>query len=125
MPTTNLVQLDELSELIGNPSVAAGTYSGAVVTLSANPGDVELVTAAEPEAGFPVAGGTAISSAAIQIQGATGSTGAKTVPIHVKFDAPISLTRPSSSGTRRRRMAAPRSGPSISMDRYLTSASMR
>src|ERR1700733_4814643 len=51
-PTINLVQLDQLGELLGTVSVPAGSYTGAILTISANPGDVSLVVAADPEAGF-------------------------------------------------------------------------
>jgi hypothetical protein len=90
-PVTNLVQLDNLSEVIGQPLVNAGTYKGAIVTVSANPGDVQLVTASDPEPGFPVAAGTAIPATAIQIQGARGGTGSLTVPINVRFESPITV----------------------------------
>src|SRR5579884_3806707 len=36
-PVTNLVQLDQLADLLGNLPVAAGTYTSAIVTISANP----------------------------------------------------------------------------------------
>jgi hypothetical protein len=36
-PLVNLVQLDQLAEILGNPSVPAGTYTGATLTVSANP----------------------------------------------------------------------------------------
>ena len=51
----NLVQLDQLGEILGNVSVTAGTYTGAILTLSANPGDVILTAANNPESGFPLA----------------------------------------------------------------------
>ena len=89
VPTTNLVQLDDLSEVIGSPAVPAGTYSAAVVTVSANPGDVALVTAAEPETGFPLAGGTTVPGTDIQIQNTTGAAGSLTVPVKVKFESPV------------------------------------
>ena len=38
-PTINLVQLDQLGEILGNISVPVGTYTGAVVTISGNPGE--------------------------------------------------------------------------------------
>ena len=41
-PYVNLEQLDQLAELLGNVSIPAGTYSGAVLTLGGNPGDVIL-----------------------------------------------------------------------------------
>ena len=91
VPTTNLVQLDDLADVIGNPAVPADTYTGAVVTVAANPGDVDLITAAEPEAGFPVAGGTMIASSQIQIQHTSGNSGDLTVPVKVNFESPITV----------------------------------
>jgi hypothetical protein len=42
VPLVNLAQLDQIAEILGNASVPAGTYTGAVLTISANPGDVLL-----------------------------------------------------------------------------------
>src|SRR5579862_6081002 len=93
----NLEQLDQLGEILGNVSVPVGTYSGAVVTVGANPGDVQLVTSEDPEAGFAAPASTAIASADIQIQGATGATGSRTVPIKVNFASAPSVTANSSN----------------------------
>ena len=41
-PYLNLEQLDNLGEILGNVSVPVGTYTGAVVTVGGNPGDVLL-----------------------------------------------------------------------------------
>jgi Domain of unknown function (DUF4382) len=84
-PYVNLVQLDQLGELLGNVNVPAGTYSGAVLTIAANPGDVLLTVASNPESGFPIAGGTSIPADEIQIQGAQGASGSKTVAVTVNF----------------------------------------
>jgi hypothetical protein len=89
VPTINLVQLDQLGELLGTLSVPAGTYTSAILTVSANPGDVTLVVAADPETGFAGTAGATIPSSQIQIQGATGSAGSKTVPVNVNFDSPL------------------------------------
>ncbi len=89
VPTLNLVQLDQLGELLGTVSVPAGTYTGAILTVSANPGDVTLIVAADPEAGFAGTPGATIPSNQIQIQGATGNAGSKTVPVKVNFDSPL------------------------------------
>ena len=89
VPTINLVQLDQLGELLGTLSVPAGTYTSAVLTISANPGDVSLVVSADPEAGFAGAAGAIIPPSQIQIQGATGSAGSKTVPVNVNFGSPL------------------------------------
>jgi hypothetical protein len=61
-PTVNLAQLDQIAEILGNASVPVGTYTGAVLTVSANPGDILLTTSADPEAGFAAAASTSISS---------------------------------------------------------------
>lgn len=52
VPTLNLVELDQLGDLLGTLPVPAGTYTGAILTISANAGDVTLVVAADPETGF-------------------------------------------------------------------------
>src|SRR5690349_1475143 len=82
-PYVNLEQLDQLGEILGNVSVPAGTYSGAVLTLAANPGDVLLTVAADPQSGFPLAGGTSVPADEIQFQGARGSAGMRTVAVNV------------------------------------------
>jgi Domain of unknown function (DUF4382) len=89
VPTINLVQLDQLGEILGTLSVPAGTYTGAILTISANPGDVTLVVSADPEAGFAGTAGAIIPSSQIQIQGATGSAGNKTVPVNVNFSSSL------------------------------------
>src|SRR5580692_10258766 len=89
VPTINLVQLDQLGELLGTFSVPAGNYTGAILTVSANSGDVTLVVSADPEAGFAGTPGATIPPSQIQIQGATGSAGSKTVPINVNFSSPL------------------------------------
>ena len=91
VPTLNLVDLDQLGDVLGSLSVPAGTYTSAILTISANPGDVSLVVSADPEAGFAGAPGATIPSNQIQIQGATGSAGSKTVPVTVNFDMPLSV----------------------------------
>jgi Domain of unknown function (DUF4382) len=92
VPVTNLVELDQLGELLGSPSVPAGTYTSAILTISANPGDVTLVVSADPEAGFAGTAGATIPSSQIQIQGATGSAGSKTVPVTVNLASPLTVT---------------------------------
>jgi len=86
----NLAQLDNLDEIISSVALNPGdTYTGATLTLSANPGDVTLITSPDPEVGFPAAPGVQIASAVIQIQGATGSTGNKVVSVPVTFATPL------------------------------------
>ncbi len=59
-PTVNLAELDQIAEILGNVSVPTGTYTGAVLTVSGNQGDISLVVAADPEAGFDAMPGTTI-----------------------------------------------------------------
>ena len=92
VPTINLVQLDQLGELLGTVSVPAGTHTGAILTISANSGDVTLIVSADPEAGFAGTPGATIPPNQIQIQGATGSAGSKTVPVNVSFSSPLTVT---------------------------------
>ncbi len=89
VPSINLVELDQLSDLLGTLSVPAGTYSSAILTIGANQGDVTLVVAADPETGFAGTPGATIPANQIQIQGAAGSSGSKTVPVTVNFDEPL------------------------------------
>ena len=52
---TNLVDFDNLSQVLGTTSLVTDvpmTFTGAIVTLSANPGDVSLSAATDPESGF-------------------------------------------------------------------------
>jgi hypothetical protein len=91
-PTINLVQLDQLSEVLGDASVAAGTYTGATLTISANPGDVTLTASADPEVGFAGTAGATVPASQIEIMGATGSSGSMTVPVNVNFVSPLVVT---------------------------------
>ena len=91
-PTLNLVELDNLSDIIGSVSVPVGTYSGAVITVAANPGDVQLTVSSNPESGFPVAAGVTIPPSQIQIMHTQGSSGSMTVPITLSFDNPLDVT---------------------------------
>jgi len=91
-PIINLVQLDQLSEILGNLTVADGTYTGATLTIGGNPGDVLLTASADPEAGFAGTAGATVPSNQINIQGATGSAGSLTVPVTVNFVSPLVVT---------------------------------
>lgn len=90
-PYVNLEQLDQLGEILGNVNVPNGTYTGAVLTVGANPGDLLLTVSADPESGFPLAPGTVIAPALIQILGKQGSSGNFTVPVKVTFDSPLTV----------------------------------
>jgi hypothetical protein len=92
VPTLNLVDLDQLGDIIGMLPVPANTYTGAILTISGNAGDVTLVVAADPEAGFAGTPGATIPSNQIQIIGATGSAGSKTVPVNVNFNPALTVT---------------------------------
>jgi len=91
-PMVNLEQLDQIGEVLGNVSVPDGTYTGAIVTVGANPGDVELVVAAEPDSGFAGTAGATIPSSDIEIVGAQGASGSLSVPVSVSFDQPLVVT---------------------------------
>jgi len=85
----NLVELDQISEILANATVPAGTYTAATLMLSANPGDVALTASADPNVGFAAGPGAVIPSDQIQIQGTQGATGNLTVPVTVTFASPL------------------------------------
>jgi len=89
VPTVNLVELDQIAEILGNTPVPAGTYAAAVLTVSANPGDVSLTVAANPETGFAAMPGTTIPGSQIQIQHAEGTAPNLSVPVKVDFVSPL------------------------------------
>jgi hypothetical protein len=97
VPTINLEQLDQLGEILGNVSVPVGTYTGAIVTVAGNPGDVILTASADPEAGFSLAAGASVSSSNIEIQHTQGSAPDLEVPISVSFLTPLTVTTTSSN----------------------------
>src|SRR5450432_2901099 len=95
VPVTNLVDLDNLSEVLGNASLVtdtAMTFTSAIVTLSANPGDVTLTAASDPESGFQAAPGAVVPAANIQIQHPQGSAPNMTVAVPITFDSPMQVT---------------------------------
>ena len=85
----NLVQLDNIRDILGNATVPSGTYTSAILTLSANAGDVVLRASSDPSAGFAAAAGAQIPASQIQIQGTQGAAGSLTVPVNVVFDTPL------------------------------------
>jgi hypothetical protein len=89
VPVTNLVLLDQIDDLLGNTAIPLGNYTGAILTVSANPGDLLLTTATNPEAGFAAPAGTTIAANEIQVQHTQGATGSLTVPVTVNFDSPL------------------------------------
>ena len=92
VPVINLVQLDQLGELIANAQIPAGTYTSATITISANPGDVMLTAAADPEAGFAGTAAATVPSSQIQIQGTTGAAGSLTTTVSVNLVSPLVVT---------------------------------
>lgn len=88
----NLIELDQIAEILNSVTVPPGTYTGATLTLSANPGDVALTASSEPDPGFAGTPGEIVPSSQIQIQGATGSAGSLTVPLNVSFVSPVTVT---------------------------------
>jgi len=92
VPVINLVQLDQLSEILGNLTVPVGTYTSATLKIAGNPGDILLTASADPEAGFAGTPGATIPSNQIDIQGTTGSAGSLTVPVNVNFVSPLVVT---------------------------------
>jgi hypothetical protein len=95
VPVTNLVDLDNLSQVLGNTDLATDapmTFSGAIVTMSANPGDVSLTAATDPQSGFQGAPGANIPSTSIQIQHTQGSAPGMTVAVPVNFNSPLVVT---------------------------------
>lgn len=91
-PVINLVQLDQLGEILGNLTVPAGTYTGAILTIAGNPGDVLLTVSSDPEPGFAGTPGATIPANQIDIQGTTGTAGNLTVPVRVGFASPLVVT---------------------------------
>ena len=96
-PYVNLEQLDQLGEILGNVSVPVGSYSGATLTIAANPGDVLLTAASDPQSGFPLPGGTSVPADEIQIQHAQGSVGNLTVSVNLTFDSPLEVSASTSN----------------------------
>jgi len=84
-PMLNLAELDQISEVLGNVSVPVGTYTAAVLTISANKGDVLLTASADPEAGFAGTPGATVDTNDIRIQGAQGTAGNLTTAVTVSF----------------------------------------
>jgi len=94
-PTTpalmNLAQLDQVADQLSS-AIPAGTYTGATVTLAANPGDVVLTIAQDPEPGFVGTPGTVIPANQTVINGATGAVGSMTVSFPVAFKHAVTVS---------------------------------
>jgi hypothetical protein len=91
VPVTNLVDLDQIGDLLATAAIPPGTYTGAVLSVGANPGDVQLVASADPEVGFAAAPGATIPSDQIQIQHSIGASPNMTVPVKVNFTSPVTF----------------------------------
>jgi len=124
---TNLAQLDNIADILGSATIPAGTYTSAVLTISANPGDISLVTSSDPEAGFAGGMSQTIDAADIQIQHLQGSAPNFTVPVTVNFASPLVAsantiwhTPHSSSGMRRLAAEVQRCGRLTSTVRCVT-----
>ncbi len=88
-PIVNLEQLDQIGEILGNATVPQGAYTGATLTVSANPSDILLVTSADPEAGFPEPAGATIPANQIEVQGANGGS---SVSLNIKLQSPLMVS---------------------------------
>jgi Domain of unknown function (DUF4382) len=88
-PFVNLLQLDQLSEILGNATINVGTYVAATVRISGNSSDVILTASADPEPGFAAAPGSTIPNSQIQVVGTKGSS---TVPVKFTLDTPLVVT---------------------------------
>ncbi len=91
-PVINLLDLDQLGEILGNLPVQAGTYTAATITVSGNPGDVQLTASSDPAPGFAGTPGASIDPSQIQILHTTGTAGNLTVPVKVTLDSPLVIT---------------------------------
>ena len=88
-PVVNLVELDQIAEILGNVSVPVGTYTGAVLTISGNSGDILLTTSADPEAGFAARRVDDDSRSRHTNSTHVGHAGNLTVPVAVNFVSPL------------------------------------
>lgn len=100
-PIVNLVQLDQLSEILGNATIPVGTYTSATLTLAANNNgttcDVLLVVSGDPSSGFPLPAGSTVPCSQIDIVGAQGTSPNATVPLSINLVSPLTVTSGSSN----------------------------
>jgi hypothetical protein len=99
-PVINLVQLDQLGEIIGNASIPVDTYSQATITVSGNPSDITLTSAANPEPGFPLttAGTTVTGTGQVcVIVNNTCGSASSTVPLNITLSPVLNVTGGSSN----------------------------
>jgi len=88
----NLAQLGGNPRWIASASLPAGTYTGAVVTLGANPGEVALIAADRPGPGFPLAPGAEVPMADLAVQGAVGAPGDLHLDVELLLDPAVAVT---------------------------------
>lgn len=88
-PFVNLLQLDQLSEILGNVSIPQGTYTAATITVSSSSNDIILTASADPETGFAASPSSTIPNNQIQVVGAKGGS---TIPVKVTLDEPLVVT---------------------------------
>jgi hypothetical protein len=85
----NLVELDQISEILANAAVPAGTYTGATLTLGANPGDVSLTASGRPDRGICRGPGAVIPPIRFRSRRRRVRAGNLTVPVTVTFASPL------------------------------------
>jgi hypothetical protein len=91
-PLVNLAELDQISDVLANAQVPAGTYTSAVLTISANSSDVVLTASTDPEAGFAGTAGATVASTDIRVQGSQGAAGNLTSTVTVNLQTPLVIT---------------------------------
>jgi hypothetical protein len=94
VPLVNLAQLDQIADILGNARVPVGTYTAAVLTISANAGGVPLMVASNPELRFIETPETTIPTDRIQVQHTEGTVPNLTASLKVTFIAPLVVTAP-------------------------------
>jgi hypothetical protein len=87
----DLAQLGQGLALVGQFPVPSGSYTGFVASLNANPGDIELVASATPQAGTGLAAGAEVPGDRIVVEGESGSPGNQVVTVQVPFAQPLVL----------------------------------
>jgi hypothetical protein len=92
-PFVNLVQLDQIGEIIGNASIQTGTYTQAIITVSGNPSDIQLISTSNPETGFPYTTVTTVPPGQICVIVAGGSCGSatSTVPLTINLSPALAV----------------------------------
>jgi hypothetical protein len=94
VPLVNLAQLDQIADILGTARVPVGTYTGAVLTISANAGGVPLMVASNPELRFIETPETTIPTDRIQVQHTEGTVPNLTASLKVTFVEPLVVTAP-------------------------------